>query len=172
LPRRPTDIIPGDFGGVETPMALADNRLFVPWLDFPAHASATGLAGGFASDFSTARGGFTAVDAATGNVLWQRKLPSADFGGATVANDVVFTSSFDGTVYAFEAKTGKTLWTAKAPAGSIRFRQSPATPCSSAQPLRRSARTALRTCRLLAVGIPERGGCTYDVGSRSHGRRC
>ena len=30
-------IFPGDLGGVETPMALADNRLFVPWLDFPAH---------------------------------------------------------------------------------------------------------------------------------------
>ena len=43
---KPVTIFPGDFGGVETPMALAENRLFVPWrIDFPARASATGLSG-------------------------------------------------------------------------------------------------------------------------------
>ena len=52
---------------------------------------------------------------------WQRKLPSMDFGAATVANDVVFTSTFDGTIYAFETTTGKTLWTTKAPAGINSF---------------------------------------------------
>jgi alcohol dehydrogenase (cytochrome c) len=69
----------------------------------------------------TGRGGLTAVDAATGRVLWQRKLPSMDFGAATVANDVVFTSTYAGTVYAFDTQTGKTLWTTKAPAGINSF---------------------------------------------------
>jgi outer membrane protein assembly factor BamB len=54
-------------------------------------------------------------------VLWQRKLPSPDFGAATVANDVVFTSNYAGTVYAFDTQTGKTLWTTKAPAGINSF---------------------------------------------------
>jgi len=63
----------------------------------------------------------TAVDAASGKVLWQRKLPQADFGGAAVANDVVFTSDFAGTIYAFDAQTGKTLWTTQAPAGINSF---------------------------------------------------
>jgi outer membrane protein assembly factor BamB len=121
LPRKPITIFPGDFGGVETPMALAANRLFVPWLDFPAKASATGLAGGFASNFKAGRGGFTAIDAASGKVLWQRKLPAPDFGGATVANDVVFTSTYDGVVYAFDTQTGKTLWSQKTPAGINSF---------------------------------------------------
>jgi outer membrane protein assembly factor BamB len=122
LPRKPVTIFPGDYGGVETPMALSANRLFVPWNDFSARASATGIAGSLTNpDFSTGRRGFTAVDAATGNVLWQRKLPSLDFGAATVANDVVFTSTYAGTVYAFDARTGKTLWTAKAPAGINSF---------------------------------------------------
>ena len=67
------------------------------------------------------RGGFTALDAATGSVLWQRKLPSPDFGAATVANDVVFTSNYAGTVYAFDTQTGRTLWTTKAPAGINSF---------------------------------------------------
>jgi outer membrane protein assembly factor BamB len=40
---------------------------------------------------------------------------------ATVANDVVFTSTFDGTIYAFSAKTGATLWKTKASAGINSF---------------------------------------------------
>jgi outer membrane protein assembly factor BamB len=122
LARKPATILPGDYGGVETPMALAAGRLYVPWNDFAASASATGLAGSLIKqDFSQGRAGFTAADAATGKVLWQRKLPSLDFGAATVANDVVFTSTYAGTVYAFDTQTGKTLWTAKAPAGINAF---------------------------------------------------
>jgi outer membrane protein assembly factor BamB len=121
LPRKPITIFPGDLGGVETPMALAANRLFVPWVDFAARASRSGLSGGFATNFKTGRGGLAALDAASGKVLWQHKLPSMDFGGATVANDVVFTSDYAGTVYAFDTQTGKTLWTVKAPAGINSF---------------------------------------------------
>jgi outer membrane protein assembly factor BamB len=124
LPRKAVTVFPGDFGGVETPMALASGRLFVPWLDFAVHASATGLKGNLAgsqASFRAGRGGFTALDAATGQVLWERKLASMDFGAATVANDVVFTSSYAGTVYAFDTQTGKTLWTTKAPAGINAF---------------------------------------------------
>ena len=123
LPSKLTDIFPGDLGGVETPMALSANRLFVPWLDLATTARSTGLPGGTAGaiDLTKGRGGFTALDAATGNVLWQRKLPSPDFGAATVANDVVFTSNYAGTVYAFDTRTGKTLWTTKAPAGINSF---------------------------------------------------
>jgi outer membrane protein assembly factor BamB len=102
-------------------MAFADGRLFVPWLDFGARASASGLSGGFASNFKSGRGGLTAVDAATGKVLWQHKLPSMDFGAATVANDVVFTSTYAGVVYAYDTQTGKTLWSTQAPAGVNSF---------------------------------------------------
>ena len=124
LPRKLVTILPGDLGGVETPMALAANRLFVPWVDFRARASATGLPGGLSgsvTSLKSGRGGLTAVDAATGKVLWQHNLPSMDLGAATVANDVVFTSTYAGTVYAFDTQTGKTLWTTKAPAGINSF---------------------------------------------------
>jgi outer membrane protein assembly factor BamB len=123
LPKKLTTIFPGDVGGVETPMALADDRLFVPWDDFPTRASASGLPGGLARavSFKSGRGGLTAVDAATGKVLWQHKLPSLNLGAATIANDVVFTSDYAGTLYAFSTQTGKTLWTTKAPAGINSF---------------------------------------------------
>ncbi len=42
LPRKPIDITPGELGGVETPMAYAAGRLFVPWLDLATRASASG----------------------------------------------------------------------------------------------------------------------------------
>jgi len=120
LPRKVVTVFPGDLGGVETPMALAGNRLFVPWLNLPTRGSASGISGASVS-FKTGRGGLTAVNAATGKVLWQRTLPSMDFGAATVANDVVFTSTYAGTIYAFDTTTGKTLWTTKAPAGINSF---------------------------------------------------
>jgi uncharacterized cupredoxin-like copper-binding protein len=44
-----------------------------------------------------------------------------DFGAATVANDVVFTSDYAGTIYAYDTQSGKTLWTKKAPAGINSF---------------------------------------------------
>ena len=122
LARNSETIYPGDYGGVETPMALASDRLFVPWNDFSVQATATGISGSLVSqNFSQGRGGFSAFDAASGKVLWQRKLPSMDFGAATVANDVVFTSTYAGTIYAFDTQTGKTLWTKKAPAGINSF---------------------------------------------------
>jgi outer membrane protein assembly factor BamB len=119
LPRKPENIFPGDLGGVETPMALAANRLFVPWADLHAVASASGQKGGF--NFRQGRGGLAAIDAASGKILWQHKLPSMDFGAATVANDVVFTSDYAGTIYAYDTQSGKTLWTKKAPAGINSF---------------------------------------------------
>ena len=43
------------------------------------------------------------------------------FGAATVANDVVFTSTYDGTIYAFATATGKRLWKTRARAGINSF---------------------------------------------------
>jgi outer membrane protein assembly factor BamB len=120
LPRKVISVFPGDLGGVETPMALADNRLFVPWLNFATRGSASGIAGA-SLNFKGGTGGLTAVNPATGKVLWQRTLPSEDFGAATIANDVVFTSTYAGTIYALDTTTGKTLWTTKAPAGINSF---------------------------------------------------
>jgi outer membrane protein assembly factor BamB len=120
LPHKPGKIYPGDLGGVETPMAYASGRLFVPWSNLPTIASASGPASEF-PNLKLGTGGFTAVDAATGNVLWQHAFPTMDFGGAAVANDVVFTADYNGTVYAFDVRTGEMLWSAKAPAGVNSF---------------------------------------------------
>ncbi len=98
-------------------MAEARGVLYVPWIDACFRGSATGLAAGGGK----ATGGLAAVDAATGSVLWKRTFKSIDAGAATVANDVVFTSTIDGTIYALSPKTGAILWKTKAPAGINSF---------------------------------------------------
>jgi len=110
LPRRPVTVCPGLLGGVETPMAYADGRLFVPVVDLCGRGSATTRQDVTTLDPTAGRGRLVALDAATGRQLWERRLPSPAFGCAAVANDVVFTSSYDGTVYALAARDGRVLW--------------------------------------------------------------
>ncbi|MDX6442544.1 MAG: hypothetical protein QOE43_2273 [Gaiellaceae bacterium] len=117
LPASRTLVCPGLYGGVETPMALADGVLFVPVVDLCAYGSSRGYEPLSRLDPTTGHGEFVALDAGTGRVIWHRTLPLPDFGCATAARDVVFTSTFDGTIYALDVGTGRTLWTANTGAG-------------------------------------------------------
>jgi glucose dehydrogenase len=118
LPTKPVVYCPGGYGGVLTPMAEARGIIYVPWIDICFRGSATGLASGGPR---TATGGLAAVDAATGAILWKRTFKSIDSGAATIANNVVFTSTYEGTIYALSTKNGSILWTTKAPAGINSF---------------------------------------------------
>src|SRR4029077_1292321 len=60
--------------------------------------------------FNKGTGDLVAVNEATGRVEWDDKLPSSPYGAVTVANNVVFTTTFNGTLYAFNASTGTELW--------------------------------------------------------------
>ena len=117
LPAHTVVVCPGFFGGVETPMAYSDERLFVPVVDLCAHGSATGYQAIGTLNPSRGSGEFVALDATTGRTLWRRSLPQPDFGCATAANGVVFTSTFDGHIYGFDMRTGATVWQTRAPAG-------------------------------------------------------
>ena len=119
LPARPVVYCPGGLGGVLTPMAEAHDILYVPWNDLCFKGSATGLVRG--GPVPPVSGGLAAVDATTGRILWKHTFPTIDAGAATVANDVVFTSTYDGTIYALSTKTGKAVWHAKTPAGINSF---------------------------------------------------
>ncbi len=60
-------------------------------------------------------GSWSALDPATGKILWQTADPTvgaADLGAVSVANGVVYAGSDDaaGHVYALDAKTGQILW--------------------------------------------------------------
>ncbi len=117
LPARPVTVCPGLLGGVETPMAYDDGRLFVPVVDLCGRGSAVTRQDVAKIDPSEGRGRLVALDAASGRTLWQRRLPAPNFGCATVSNDVVFTSAYDGSLYGLSVGDGSTLWTARMRAG-------------------------------------------------------
>jgi alcohol dehydrogenase (cytochrome c) len=98
-------------------MAYGDGRLFVPDVDLCVPGSATTSENVDKVDPARGRGRLLALDAHTGQILWDDRFPSADFGCATLSNNVVFTSTYTGTVYALATATGRVLWSAKLPAG-------------------------------------------------------
>jgi alcohol dehydrogenase (cytochrome c) len=118
LPTHRVLICPGLLGGVLTPMAYSQNTLFVPVVDLCMYGSAYGYENlGNVNVTKRGKGEFIALNATTGKRLWTRKLPQADFSCATVAHGVVFTATYDGTIYGFDPATGATLWQTIMPAG-------------------------------------------------------
>ncbi len=105
-------VAPGGYGGVESPMALADGVIYVPVVDAPAKFSGTAQVGQ-----ASGAGELDALDVNTGKLLWAAPLQTPDFGGATVAGDLVFTSTYAGLVLAFNRATGRQVWSWQAPAG-------------------------------------------------------
>jgi outer membrane protein assembly factor BamB len=98
-------------------MALARGRLFVPVVDLCSPGSASSYDQLDDLEPARGRGWLVALDAATGRRLWERRFASAVFGCATAANDVVFTTTFDGRVHALAAADGSPLWSARLRAG-------------------------------------------------------
>lgn len=109
FPTKPVTYCPGSLGGVLTPMAEGARSALRP-LDRPL---LQGLRHGTRGRREKS-GGLAAVVAATGHVRWEHRLPTLDSG----AGDVVFTSTYDGMIYALSTKTGATLWRTKAPGGN------------------------------------------------------
>jgi outer membrane protein assembly factor BamB len=64
-----------------------------------------------------ADGEVVAMDAATGRVQWDTKVPGDPLGGVTVVNDLVFSAMLDGQIVAIDRANGKIVWKAKAPGG-------------------------------------------------------
>jgi len=117
LPTHSTTVCPGLLGGVETPMALAAGRLFVPVVELCAQESATTSKSAFLRPPAQGKGALYALDAATGETVWRRQLGSPPFGCATVARDAVVAPTYDGTIVAFAAADGRRLWHARLPDG-------------------------------------------------------
>jgi outer membrane protein assembly factor BamB len=111
-------VCPGFLGGVETPMAYARGRLFVPVVELCARESAITTPSAFARSPAQGKGTLYALDAKTGRTVWQRHLGSAPFGCATVARDAVFVPTYDGHVVAFSTADGRRIWSAILPDGN------------------------------------------------------
>jgi outer membrane protein assembly factor BamB len=92
-------------------MAFAGGRLFVPVVDLCTRGSSVGYEPlDRVNVHRRGRGELVALDAASGRKIWTLRLPQANFGCATVGNGVVFTATFDGSVYGVDASDGRILW--------------------------------------------------------------
>jgi alcohol dehydrogenase (cytochrome c) len=115
IPAAGAQVYPGIFGGVETPMAYAGGVVYVPVVNLYANLTPGAVTG--TQPFNQGTGELVALDVNTGKILWDKSFNSLDVGGATVVNDLVFTSTLDGMVYALNRTTGAQVWSYQAPGG-------------------------------------------------------
>lgn len=104
----------GTAGGLQWGSAVDGRRVYV------ANANSNGIPWTPLGGASTTHGGWSGLDAATGQILWQRADPNpagglaggGPSGPVSVANGVVFGCSLDaqGHMYALHANTGAMLW--------------------------------------------------------------
>ena len=112
---------PSLYGGMLTQLASNGSTTFAAVNDWALPASPTGFTGSVASQvqaFYKAVGEMVAVNQDTGTVIWDTPLPSSPFGAATVTNDVVFTTTFKGDLYALDATSGAILFKTAMSAGT------------------------------------------------------
>ena len=99
----------GDTADTEKPAkqksAVAKDRL----------GSTLTVGGGFGQNV----GFFTAIDATTGKIAWQKRWPESCYAGSTTtAGNVVFVGRSGGQLQAYDARNGKQLWSFQTGAGA------------------------------------------------------
>ena len=103
---------PSIFGGILTQLASNGATTFAAVNDLALPATPAGYTGSAAAvigDIAKATGEMVAVSQDTGTIEWDTLLPSSPYGAATVTNDVVFTTTSHGDLYALDATTGTIL---------------------------------------------------------------
>ncbi len=113
---RAARLLPGNWGGVQTQMAsdgttvyVPVNNLYVVYMSQDRSRQQELLQG---------TGEIVAIDIASGRVRWDRKLPHSVYGAATISNDLVFTTTFEGTLWAIDTRTGVVVWRSRLPTGT------------------------------------------------------
>jgi alcohol dehydrogenase (cytochrome c) len=112
---------PSIYGGVETQLASDGTTTFAAVNELALPATPAGYTGSVATVVAAvenATGEMVAVNQDTGTIDWDTPLPSSPYGAATVTNDVVFTTTFHGDLYALDTATGKILLETPMSAGS------------------------------------------------------
>lgn len=109
----------GQGGGLQWGSAVDGQRIYVAVAN-SENKSWTLVQNGNPTGVTVNSGLWSALDAATGKILWQVAdpgigrdgQPSPTMGPVTAANGVVYACSLDtaGSMYAFDAVTGETLW--------------------------------------------------------------
>jgi len=112
---------PSIYGGILTQLASNGSTTFAAVNDLALPATPAGYQAtetGTLVAVEKATGEMVAINQDTGTVEWDTPLPSSPYGGATVTNDVVLSTTFHGDLYALDAATGAILFKTPMSAGS------------------------------------------------------
>lgn len=116
--KAPFTFLPGAFGGVLSNLAVAGGSVYVATVDLPFRFTSLSQIAGFnvgSPAGATATGELEALSLETGRVEWDRKFPQMPLGGATVSNDLVFTTLYDGELVALDRRTGVVVYEHRLP---------------------------------------------------------
>jgi glucose dehydrogenase len=108
-------VYPGSLGGVIAPMATDGKTVFIPVVNAPLEI----VTQTERQEPGPLSGELVALDVKTGALKWKHEFPNAAaFGFTTVANDLVFSTTSDGNVQAFNTSTGQIAWQETLPSGT------------------------------------------------------
>jgi outer membrane protein assembly factor BamB len=108
-------VYPGSLGGVIAPMATDGKTVFIPVVNSPLEI----VTQTERQEPGPLGGELVALDVKTGALKWKHEFPNAAaFGFTTVANDLVFATTSDGNVQAFNTNTGQVAWQETLPSGT------------------------------------------------------
>ena len=109
-------VLPGTAGGVETPIAMAEGIVYVAVVNAPVtYDSPTDSEG--QTEIGVFPSQVVALNASSGEIVWDVEVPGDSFGGVTVVNDLLFVSLIDGRLLALSRDDGTQLWSRQLPAG-------------------------------------------------------
>jgi outer membrane protein assembly factor BamB len=116
----PFEVFPGPYGGVETNLAVRDGKVYAAVVNLPGQVNKPADLNRpvLEVDFADGKGELVRLDLATGEIDWSVKLDTMPLGAATVANDLLFTTLFDGRLVAYSLEDGSEVWSSKLPAGT------------------------------------------------------
>lgn len=108
-------VYPGSLGGVIAPMATDGKTVFIPVVNSPLEI----VTQTERQEPGPLSGELVALDVKTGALKWKHEFPNAPaYGFTTVANDLVFSTTSDGNVQAFNTNTGQIAWQETLPSGT------------------------------------------------------
>lgn len=111
----PMTVYPGSLGGVIAPASTDGQTVFVPVINAPLEI----VTQEERQEPGPVNGELVALDVATGKVKWSYEFPTAPaYGFTTVVNDLVFATTGDGKVSAFDTSSGRLAWEVTLPAGT------------------------------------------------------
>jgi outer membrane protein assembly factor BamB len=112
--RAPFTIVPGPLGGALTDLAVAGGSVYVATLDVPLTYTNLNLKSA-TKGARHSTGEVEALNLATGKVEWDTKVPELPLGAATLSNDLVFTTLYDGVLIALNRSTGAIVYRRRLP---------------------------------------------------------